>query len=120
MKNDEILKIEQAKSYFKLAQIIIILAGFAFTSAGLFYNNSQMIMIQSTAIGNSLIIAHEQLYNGSPPPGDLDYIYNTLKPSLDEISLKNRKWSLYTLMLGGLLTLFSLSLWRYGKSKLPK
>lgn len=107
------IKIEDIKSFFVLSQILIILAGFAFTSSGVLYSNAQMVSIQSSISGNNFIYNFE--FNNQSIP---DYIYGEYKDFFGKKTISLISYSKQTLLLGIMLTILSMVFWIIGKNKL--
>ncbi len=98
-------------SFFYLAQMLIILAGFSFTIFGILFNG-YIITYNSSAIGvNQIIMQHEAL---NQTGANLDFIYNTLYPQFvhRQNSLKN--YSFVCLFIGIFLTALSFIFWNKG------
>jgi len=68
------IEIEIAKSWYVLAQISIILAGFMFASAGIYYNNSislvsdQVDIVKDTVDFVNFVSTNQELINNNSNP----------------------------------------------------
>ena len=115
--------IEYAKSYFVLAQLLIILAGFLFASSGVAWSNSQ-----SGSLGDSsnLIEAYKMLEDYSIKNNitldykPTDFLNDYIDIVKNKINLASANGNLSTIyMVSGLfLSFLSFVFWAYGKHKL--
>lgn len=103
----------KSKGLFKLAHILIILAGFSFTIAGIFFTSYVTTYNSSINTINNMILQHEAINGGKIIPGDLDFTY-TLGDQLETQWKSLKLYSIFCLFLGLLLTSFSLKSWFKG------
>jgi len=110
-------KIEIAKSFFVLSQIFIILAGFIFASASVYYRiniDSEMSMIKNAneVIPNLLNSEEEKVWE------IILSIYSNAEEAYKGTSLKHDKIRKKLIFLGLFLTILSILFWYIGYKKL--
>src|SRR3989338_1919958 len=107
-------QIELAKSWFVLAQICIILAGFFFTIGGITYSN---VLISSDNLINFFSKYQIQYEDEKLPESALYFL--DLSMEYQEIRLKSNKSIIFSSMIsGGIFVLLSFILWFRGHQKI--
>jgi hypothetical protein len=130
------IKIEEAKSWFALAEILIILAGFMFALSGIYYTSSEenskigLSINQNIGLTNlELLKIYQEEIRGVPSPEVLnlsleilDAQKSNLNLSTSYLGLSKIQGDLSTncLYLGFILTILSLLFWNDGRSKISK
>jgi len=108
------IKIEEAKSWFVLAQILIILAGFMFATAGISHNN--LIQTKKTLSDRRYELGNTSL-NLNNSWGK--FVYNDFRGLiLDEANFEVNK-SIYNLLGLGFI-IISITFWILGKIKISR
>jgi hypothetical protein len=108
------LQIEDAKTWFALAQILIILAGFMFASAGISLTNSINLIKSEIDIVNKAVEISDNSINNAKS------IVENFVPTLDKLQkeqINSFKRDSYT---GVGLIVLSLFFWGLGKYKINK
>ncbi len=103
-------KIEFAKSYFNLAEIFIILAGFSFALAGIFYNGSIETLNTGIQVINQI---------GQNPQFPIS-VYTNMSKTFQDKSDSQKALYQFCLYFGILLILFSFISWFKGRKKIKK
>ena len=126
------IEIEIAKSWYVLAQISIILAGFMFASAGIYYNNSislfsdQVDIVKDTVDFVNFVSTNQELINNNSNP-ELKGILNISQDYYVDTSNIYKDLTLSQLsaygrfnQLGVFFVIMSVLFWGIGKIKLGK
>ncbi len=100
-------QIELAKSWFQLSQILVILAGFFFATAGIAFTNAQ------NTLNFGINLAKDTANKSN------EFITNSLSYVGESVSSNINLWIIY-LEIGGIITGLSLLSWGYGKYKLGR
>lgn len=100
-----------ASSFYQLAQIFIILAGFSLTVFGILFNG-YISTYNSSAIGvNQIIMQHEAI---NQTGANLDFVYNKLYPQFVHRQNLLKDYSFVCLALGISFTIASFIFWDKG------
>lgn len=115
------IRIENAKAYFILSQILIILAGFMFTTSSLHYN---YIKQYEQEVMNKLINYPDYEtkinYLDNETKGLMQHIYSkNFEQILNDSKNEEKRFFVY-LISGILLTIISILFFYFGKNKLKR
>jgi len=123
------LKLEQAKSWFVLAQLSMILAGFLFASSGIMMTNAQNTLFVSrnhffdtVSLINFQITNAESLksYNLSKDYFQLtDQLMNTTG-SMHDLVVAEKNYATFSFFSALVLTIFSIMSFFFGKFQISK
>ena len=97
----------KSDAFFNLSNILIILAGFSFTLAGIFFTGYVATYNSSINTINNMILQHEAINGGKVIPGNLDFTYS-LGNQLETKWKYLKFYSVICLIFGLFLTLWGL------------
>jgi len=102
-------EIELAKSWFTLAKIFMLLAGFMFAASGILYNGA----IESTKIGFDYLIETQKICSNNLTQFNCENMINATNSLLELPPLQADLWrSLFGF--GGIVSLLALISWGFG------